>query len=72
MTDAPESLRRMLTSWYRHGQPWKTPPTLAGFKAGQADKAENQVRVLLDALIARHGPDMEIHRLRLCHLIELA
>jgi hypothetical protein len=71
MSNAPELLRRLLTGWYRDGQPWKAEPTLAAFKSCQAGKVEKPVQVLIDDLIARHGPDMEIHHLRLCHLIEL-
>jgi hypothetical protein len=67
--DSVEQLRRSLTAWYRHGEPWNAEPTLADFRrAGRMDRRSS---TLLEELIARHGPDMKLQSLRLLHLVEL-
>ena len=69
MNETVESLRQLLMNWYRQGQPWPSQPTLATFR--QSVKAPGEVAALLDELIARHGSDMPVQRLRLYHLLDL-
>jgi hypothetical protein len=71
VNDPIELLRRLLTGWYRQGWPWKIHPTLAAFRAATIREATQEVAALIDSLIARHGPAMDLGQMRLHHLLEL-
>jgi hypothetical protein len=66
-----ELLRLLLVAWYRKGHPWQTQPTLATFRVSLDGKTQKAVGALLDTLISRQGPAMELQHLRLQHLLDL-
>ena len=68
MSNGPESLRKLMTEFYRAKYPWKAEPTLGAFRQTVRDK---EVIPLVDKLIAKQGPQKELQSLRLLDFIDL-
>lgn len=57
---------------YYRSQPWEREPTLKELKRfASITRPGEDVVTLIDLLIARHGPGLELGDLRLQHLIDV-